>query len=835
MRELLAYSQGAVVEEKITLRIRADNSGDIYLPTAWYSSEWMQGCEYDWMVSLDGGAETEYSGAGSDNSKIRVGYWLSPLSVHTVTVKPKTEEYGWLRAFWYKGTDIASSLINIISDKSYKGYAVSDVFTWDYYKAYQYYGCVNLVNTDEELLPDTLLVIGNKYRYYEYAGCVELKGNAEEKILKTVRVIWDDYRAYQYQNCSNITNINMRAINWASVWNNYRYNQFSGMGNDRKPMKVYIEGWIEEWGDWWLTNDNVAGVYVYVGLVSDYQTKLSTITSSKIQKNAAWDGNEYEFIEFIATADSTGKIRIPIGWFSTTMSQDCAYDWMISIDGDNETEYTGTGDDSYFSIGSWLTEGSEHRIVIKPKTVAYGWGRAFGYYSTGAEPYIKELIHDSYKCFASNRLETWDHYKHATFVGCTNLINSYEKLPTSVTTIGDYYMKECYAWCTGLKTAFWEVMHSGATIGVDYRHHEYTGCTDLEVHQGIAGYTGSTYPTNYKYEYLSWAWNDMDVYITRYEPLASGLTNSMWIANNKVSKVYCFINSVYNFTKSSYWSNINDDKFKPRYYNYVVLSHPDINKYVQSGVVSWLTTSLPSPYGYDYVQWIFAVANNWYIWVGVWSGDKSNYSYYNLYFYQLWKRWDITTAPATPFQTMRLGGSAWGGEFRQFYSKGKYLYVYWLYHLEWYVLWLEWDWSKYVQKNQVHLAWGNYSYGENWFGISNNGQFLTCCWEDDDWPSKNMRTIWEMTTPRDITTLSKVGDYQDLLIGVDNCWSDDGYVMYTADYSNSICKQYNLSIPFQLTSTVTDTWKTLSWPQMVQFSNDYKRLYWKKNTQYDAQ
>jgi hypothetical protein len=32
MRELLAYSQGGVVEEKLTLRIRADNSGNIYLP-----------------------------------------------------------------------------------------------------------------------------------------------------------------------------------------------------------------------------------------------------------------------------------------------------------------------------------------------------------------------------------------------------------------------------------------------------------------------------------------------------------------------------------------------------------------------------------------------------------------------------------------------------------------------------------------------------------------------------------------------------------------------------------------------------------------------------------
>ena len=46
MRELLAYSQGAVVEEKLTLRIKADNSGNIYIPVAWYSPEWWQNCVF---------------------------------------------------------------------------------------------------------------------------------------------------------------------------------------------------------------------------------------------------------------------------------------------------------------------------------------------------------------------------------------------------------------------------------------------------------------------------------------------------------------------------------------------------------------------------------------------------------------------------------------------------------------------------------------------------------------------------------------------------------------------------------------------------------------------
>lgn len=580
MRELLVYSQWAVIEEKLTLRIRADNNGDIYLPVAWYSGEGTQECDYGWKVSIDGNNEVEYSGIWSSNWKIRVGYGLSPLSVHTVTIKPKKEDYGWLRAFWYKGTDIASSLVNIISDKSYKGYALSGLFTGDYYKAYQYYGCSNLINTDEELLPDTLEIIGNNYRYYEYAGCNSLVHNAEEKILKTVKVIGDNYRAYQYQNCVWIKRIDMRAINWASVGNNYRKNQFDGMATDRNPVEIYIEGGIEEGGDWWLVNSKVKGVYVYQGLVSDYQTKLSTITSSKIKKNADWDNFEYEFIEYKGIADNSGEIRIPVGWYSTSWSQDCAYDWLVSIDGGEAVEITGTGGATYVSVGSGLTEGSEHRIVVKPKTIWWGWWRAFGFYNTWAQNYIKEIIHDSYKCYASNRLETGNYYKYRTYRGCVNLVNSYEKLPTSVTTIGNSYMKGCNYGCIWLINAFWEVLHKWCSIGSDYRYSQYYNCSAMEVHEGIAWYSG-TYPTNYKYEYLSGAWNNLEVYITRYEALASGLINSMWLANNKVKYVYCYVDNLYGYITNSLWSSISDAKFQVYYYDYQPLPSVDITKYTK--------------------------------------------------------------------------------------------------------------------------------------------------------------------------------------------------------------------------------------------------------------
>ena len=810
MRELLAYSQWAVIEEKLTLRIKADNNGDIYIPTAWYSPDGTQNCSYAWRVWVDDGDAVNYSGTGNSSGKIRVGYGLVPLSIHTVIIKPQNDSYGWLRAFWYKGTDIASSLINIISDKSYKGFALSDKYSGNWYKAYQYYGCDSLVNTDEELLPDTLEVIGDYYRYYEYAGCTSLVSNAEEKILKTVKVIWDNCRAYQYENCTSINRINMRAINWASVWDNYRQNQFSWMGSDRKPMNIYIEWWIEEGGDWWLVDSRVKWVYVYEWLVGDYQTKLSTITSSKIKKNAEWDNLEYEFIEYIGIADSTGKIRIPVGWYSTSFTQNCAYDWMVSIDWGEAEEITGTGGATYVSVGSWLIEWSEHRVIIKPKTVAYGWGRAFGFHTTGAQAYIKEFIHDSYKCFASNRIETGNHYKHWIFTGCTNLINSYEKLPTSVTTIGTDYMSECYAGCTSLKNAFWEVLHKGISIWNNYRYHEYIGCSAMEVHEWVAWYSG-TYPTNYKYEYLSGAGNSVKVYITRYEELASGLSNSMGLDNNRVGGVYVYVDDLYGYVNNSNWSGVQNIKFQVYYYDYQPLDTVDISKYTKLVGTFGLPTR-ESSYAYAYDIWGFnenlrgiaPVYNNsslrvpwnkysrdsgrvyWCIYRVLWIAGLSTAI-------DLWESTDITT------------GTWWEIDWnvRNFYVdyKGNTIYG-WARRSSWGNTYKEMQWRVTFTKNE------NFSWWMPYISASRDGRYVFA----------DGRKYYSSTKWWSATEYQYVGwSYTSME------FSDDWMTAYLATNFGTIT-QYNLKAPRDLTGMVSSG-KTKSVNGQFALSKDFKYLY----------
>lgn len=528
MRWLLSYKAPTQEVERTTLRIKANSNGDVYIPICWYSIDWTQNCPYKWKISIDGWTETNYSWTWSSSWGIRVGYWLKPWTIHTVTIKPQVEEYWWCRALGYKGSAYASTLINIISDKSYMWYAQTSKYTWHYYKAYQYYGCTNLLDTDSEVLPDSLEIIGDNYRAYEYYGCTNLKNNAEEKIYKNVRVIWDNYRAYQYTNCTSLTKIAIRAINWAAVGNNYRYNIFSWIASTTNQATITIEWGIVDWGNWWLADNRVKNILVYNWLVTDYQSKLSWITSTKIIKNPDWDAHNYEYLEFIALADSSGKIRIPTWWYGSDWDiSTTSYDWMISIDGGVATEYTWTWTLGYFSIGSWLTEGSEHKIVIYPKTVAYWWGRSFWYFGTWAEAYIKEIIHDSYKCFAVSYNNTWNFYKYCLFRWCTNLINTYEKLPTSVNTIWNSYMLETYQWCTSLTSATWEVMHKWTNIWTGYRYRCYYGCSSLVLYKWMAGYSWESYPISYKEDMLSWTWNWISVYVTREEKMEAQNVSSI--------------------------------------------------------------------------------------------------------------------------------------------------------------------------------------------------------------------------------------------------------------------------------------------------------------------
>ena len=819
MRWLLSYKQPTTEVERTTLRIKADWSGDIYLPVCWYTIGGTQACTYNWKVSIDAGTETTYSGTWGANTNIKVWFWLKPGTTHTVEIKPVEDEYGWCRALCFKDSTYASSLINIISDKSYKGYAKSAEESGDYYKYYQYAWCVNLLDTDNEVLPDSVHYLGNNYRTYEYLGCTSLKGNAQEKIFKQVRKIWTNYRANQYQNCSWMTTVRMRAINWCSTGSGFRSNMLSWVGSSTNKATLIIEWGIVEWGSWWLTDANVNQVKVYKGLVADYKTKLIWITASKIVNNPDWDTNNYEYLEFYINADANGDIKIPVAWYSTTWTQDCAYDWLVSVDGSDTTEYTGTGSASAITVGSW-TAWSSHRILIYPKTEDWWWGRAFWFYNSWIAPLLTEFIHDSFKCFADSYTDTWDYFRAYTFDGCVNLTNCYEKLPTSCDTVGDYYHFHDYDGCTSLETATWEVMHNIGSMWESFRAYSFYNCSGLKLHLWIYAKPGSisVYPTDYRKEMFGNAGNWLVVNMWWYEALASGLTNAMWLVNNNVSTINCTFEDILSYQDNTNWSNIAVSKYHATVYPYTPWPTLELDAWLQLEWTKTLTYDGVLAYDSDWYWRQRCSIHNVWIWVSddekyvymQWTFDYYNWYYHRAIMFQKMEDvWVVHLSRDTRNSWLITSGSPWGTshdaspKWITFYTSSNKWFAWWdwsdyTYWWRWLVHWYNMNW--YTPTYNTNYWWQPFFYPD-----SNNSldRFL---WADRFWynalANERWITVLNYRNTWDVSLWSGIGSHVE--------FADDWLTCYILN--GTTITEYKMSKYLNF-STKTSTWKTFTIPE----------------------
>lgn len=814
MRWLLSYKQPTTEVERTTLRIKADWSGDIYLPVCWYNFSGTQACTYNWKVSIDAGTETTYSGTWGANTNIKVWFWLKPGTTHTVEIKPVEDEYGWCRALCYKDSTYASSLINIISDKSYKGYAKSAEESGDYYKYYQYAWCVNLLDTDNEVLPDTVHFLGNNYRAYEYLGCSSLKGNAQEKIFKQVRKIWTNYRANQYQNCSWMTTVRMRAINWCSTGSGFRSNMLSWVGSSSNKATLIIEWGIVEWGNWWLTDANVNQIKVYKWLVADYKTKLSWITASKIVNNPDWDTNNYEYLEFHINADANGDIKIPVAWYSTTWTQDCAYDWLVSVDGSDTTEYTGTGSTTAITVGSW-TAWSSHRILIYPKTEDWWWGRAFWFYNSWIASLLTEFIHDSFKCYADSYTDTWDYFRAYTFDGCVNLTNCYEKLPTSCDTVGDYYHYHDYDWCTSILTSVWEVMHQVTTMWESFRAYSFYNCSWLKTHLWVVAKPSSiaNYPTDYRKEMFGNAGDWLVVNMFWYETLASWLTNAMWLTDAHTSEVRAPLTDVMNYIENTNWSNISATKYVVSEYPYNPQPTLDLAWGLELEWTKTLSISNARP-RWDYSS--FALLNIW-----IWVSDDEKYVYFptrvdNGTWYDkqgiIWQSVEdlwVVTLTWTYWQWQwtwyNYTSSPWGNSHDCSEQWIKLFWTNWWLSLNrpdytWYALWTV-NW--YSLNWYVPSFWWVGSWSPTLSEYHN--AYTRWLWIDRNWYNKLATVNWSIAYSWRGWATENLGSQS----WIDYEFSDDGKACYILSWTTIV--QYNLTKPFQF-KTRTSTGKTFSIP-----------------------
>lgn len=253
--------------ESIIIKIKADSSGVLKIPVAWYNTSWSQRSVYNWKVSVDDWAETTYSWTWSATA-ITIATWLTANSEHKVMITPTTEDYLWARAFWFSSSWVETLLTEVIYDWSYMWYGSSATYTWDYFRYLQYYS-TSIVTAPDEYLPDTVTSIWREFRGSQYYQCKSLLAAPEEVLPSSVTSIYLYYRAGQYYGNSALTEIKW----WKdlNIWNTYyRENQFNSC-NANKTIKVLSDVWYASYSAGTLSNSYVTQVQVPSAYLSNFK------------------------------------------------------------------------------------------------------------------------------------------------------------------------------------------------------------------------------------------------------------------------------------------------------------------------------------------------------------------------------------------------------------------------------------------------------------------------------------------------------------------------------------------------------------------------------------
>ncbi len=260
--------------ESIVYKMKADSSWNLYIPLLWRTTSWNQSCSYNWQVSVDGGAETQYSGTWSSSNPQITLSWYVAWSNHTIMIRPTTENYLWARAYCWYWASFVANLTEIVYDWSWMGYATNASASWNYFRYYQYSWCTSITKPADEYMPDTVTGISNYFRQSQYDWCTSLLYACEEKLNDNITTIWTYFRQRQYAFCTSLTQIKW----WKdlSVWSNYyRQAQFNGCTSN-KTVKVLSNVWYPAY-------DANALVDTYVTSVSVPSAYLSNFVSSTSQ------------------------------------------------------------------------------------------------------------------------------------------------------------------------------------------------------------------------------------------------------------------------------------------------------------------------------------------------------------------------------------------------------------------------------------------------------------------------------------------------------------------------------------------------------------------------
>lgn len=210
-------------------------------------------------------------------------------------------------------------------------------------------------------------------------------------------------------------------------------------------------------------------------------TPISKVFLWDTQVRPSWHATES--IEYKMNADSSGNLYVPVGWYNESpISRNAVYDWNISVDWWQSTNYSWTWSAWWSITLSWYTAWSSHTIKITPTNATNWWALAYWRTDTAWAPYLTDILYDgSYIGYGGGATSVNHYFRYSQYKWCTALTAAAkEVLPDWITVMGSYFRYAQYEWCTSLTTAAKEVLPNTLTnIQADFRANQYSWCTSL--------------------------------------------------------------------------------------------------------------------------------------------------------------------------------------------------------------------------------------------------------------------------------------------------------------------------------------------------------------------
>jgi len=443
--------------EYIEYKMRADNSGNLYVPTGWYSSSWQCNCPYDWKVSIDWWTELPVSWTWGNNT-YETFWWYSAWTSHTIKITPNIEDYWWAKAYW-RYINKRSFLREVIYDGSYMWYAVSATDTGNYFRYYQYYGCTNLTLAPNEVLPDTVTTIWTSFRENQYGSCTSLSLVPNEVIPNSVTSIWGNFRCAQYDGCSSLTTAANEVLpnSVTTIDSNFRTRQYSNCSNLTTAANEVLPNSVTS--IWYNFR-----TYQYSRCTSLTTAPAEVYSSSETD---IWDSFRYYQYYGCTSLTTAATEALPASittiwvWF-----REAQYEWCTSL----LTTATEVFTNSVTRIESsfrrhqyyWCTS----LTTASPEAMSNQVTRVWSYFRSYQYDWCSSLVTAPQ---ANNGSIPWIgmvyNFRYYQFANCTSLeIWAEEDLPTWDSWVYGSSELSCqYRWCPSLRYIIlhaWPISHS---------------------------------------------------------------------------------------------------------------------------------------------------------------------------------------------------------------------------------------------------------------------------------------------------------------------------------------------------------------------------------------